>query len=161
MAFSRQLSLTLEILWMAPVSTLYALCLNLARLWLDGVRQGQNPRLFFFFYDFKLMAFMAFKWINRGFPGGASGKESTCWCRKCKRCRLIPGSGRSPGERNGNMLQYSCLGNHMNRGAWQSPRGHKELDMTERLTEQLSNKNQIYIGDDSHQAIPSHTQWIN
>ena len=32
----------------------------------------------------------------------------------------IPGSGRSPGEGNGNPLQYCCLGNPMNRGAWQS-----------------------------------------
>ena len=32
---------------------------------------------------------------------------------------LIPGSGRSPGEGNGNPLQYSCLGNAMDRGAWQ------------------------------------------
>jgi len=31
---------------------------------------------------------------------------------------LIPGSGRSPGEGNGNSLQYSCLGNLMDRGAW-------------------------------------------
>ena len=31
---------------------------------------------------------------------------------------LIPGSGRSPGERNGNPLQYSCLENSMDRGAW-------------------------------------------
>ena len=31
---------------------------------------------------------------------------------------LIPGSGRSPGEGNGNSLQYSCLGNPMDRGAW-------------------------------------------
>ena len=31
---------------------------------------------------------------------------------------LIPGSGRSPGEGTGNPLQYSCLGNPMNRGAW-------------------------------------------
>jgi len=30
----------------------------------------------------------------------------------------IPGSGRSPGEGNGNLLQYSCLGNPMDRGAW-------------------------------------------
>ena len=32
----------------------------------------------------------------------------------------IPGSGRSPGEGNGNPLQYSCLGNSMDRGAWQA-----------------------------------------
>ena len=31
---------------------------------------------------------------------------------------LIPGSGRSPGEGNGNLLQYSCLENPMDRGAW-------------------------------------------
>ena len=45
---------------------------------------------------------------------------------------LIPGSGRSPGEGNGNPLQYPCLGNPMDRGAWQA-RVHgveKELDMT-------------------------------
>ena len=39
----------------------------------------------------------------------------------------IPGSGRSPGERNGNLLQYSCLENPMDRGAWQVT----ELDTTE------------------------------
>ena len=33
---------------------------------------------------------------------------------------LIPGLGRSPGVRNGNPLQYSCLENTMNRGAWQA-----------------------------------------
>ena len=33
---------------------------------------------------------------------------------------LIPGSGRSPGEGNGNSLQYSCLENSMDRGAWQA-----------------------------------------
>ena len=44
---------------------------------------------------------------------------------------LIPGSGRSPGKGNGYPLQYYCLENTMDRGAWQaSPQGHKELDMT-------------------------------
>jgi len=49
---------------------------------------------------------------------------------------LIPGSGRSPGEENGNPLQYSCLENPMDRGAWASysPWGHKESDMTKLLT---------------------------
>ena len=44
---------------------------------------------------------------------------------------LTPGSGRSPGEGNGNSLQYSCLGNPMYRGVWQAT-DHgvtKELDM--------------------------------
>ena len=48
----------------------------------------------------------------------------------------IPGLGRSPGGRNGNPLQYSCLGNPTNRGAWwaYSPWGHKESATTEQLT---------------------------
>ena len=46
---------------------------------------------------------------------------------------LIPGSGRSPEEGNGNPLQYSCLENPMDRGAWQAivHSSGKELDMTE------------------------------
>ena len=45
----------------------------------------------------------------------------------------IPGSGRSPGGGHGNPLQYSCLENSMDRGAWQAMvhRVNKELDMTE------------------------------
>ena len=42
----------------------------------------------------------------------------------------IPGSGRSPGEGNGNPLQYSCLENPMDRGAWWAT-GRKESDTTE------------------------------
>ena len=55
-----------------------------------------------------------------GFPGGTSGKESTCQCRKHKRCGWIPGSERSLGVGNGNPLQYSCLEHSMDRGAWQA-----------------------------------------
>ena len=46
---------------------------------------------------------------------------------------LIPGSGRSPGEGHGNLLQYSCLENPMDRGslAGYSPWGRKESDITE------------------------------
>ena len=45
---------------------------------------------------------------------------------------LIPGSGRFPGEENGNPLQYSCLGNLLDRGAWQAAvHGvEKESDLT-------------------------------
>ena len=48
----------------------------------------------------------------------------------------IPGSGRSPREGNGNPLQYSCLGNPMDRGACQATVHGvaKEFDMTERLS---------------------------
>ena len=52
----------------------------------------------------------------------------------------ISESGRSPGEGNGNPIQYSCLENSMNRGAWQATvhGGHKKLDTTERLTHSLT-----------------------
>ena len=46
---------------------------------------------------------------------GSADKESAC---NEGDVGLIPGSGRSPGEGNGNALQYSCLGNSMDRGAW-------------------------------------------
>ena len=45
------------------------------------------------------------------------GKESTC---NAGDLGSIPGSGRSPGDGNGNPIQYSCLENPMNRGAWQA-----------------------------------------
>ena len=44
---------------------------------------------------------------------------------------LIPGWGKCPGEGNGNPLQYSCLENPRDRGAWRARWGHKELDTTE------------------------------
>ena len=47
---------------------------------------------------------------------------------------LILGSERAPGKGNGNPLQYSCLENPMDRGVGYSPWGHKESDMTERLS---------------------------
>ena len=55
--------------------------------------------------------------ILKGFLGGSVGKESTC---NAGDSGLILGSGRSPGEGNGNPLQYSCLGNHMDREAWRA-----------------------------------------
>ena len=67
-------------------------------------------------------------------PGGASGKESACQCRRHRRCRFSPGRGRSPREGNGNRLQYSCLENPMDRGAcpWRDNTwGCQESDMTQ------------------------------
>ena len=52
-----------------------------------------------------------------GFPDGSDGKESAC---NAGDLDSIPGSGRSPGEGNGCLLQYSCLENSMDRGAWRS-----------------------------------------
>ena len=52
-----------------------------------------------------------------GFPDGASDKEPTCQCRRCKRHGLIPGLGRLSGGGHGNPLQYTCLENPMYGGA--------------------------------------------
>ena len=62
-----------------------------------------------------------------GFPGGSDGKESAC---STGDLGLIPGLGRSPGGGHGNPLQYSCLGNHMDRGVWQAVCGVTESDLT-------------------------------
>ena len=51
-----------------------------------------------------------------GLPWWLSGYEFTCLAGDVG---LIPGSERSPGEEKGNPLQYSCLGNTMDRGDWQ------------------------------------------
>ena len=50
-----------------------------------------------------------------GFPCGSGVKNLRA---NAGDARLIPEEGRSPGEGNGNLLQYSCLGNPMDRGAW-------------------------------------------
>ena len=55
-----------------------------------------------------------------GFSGSASGKEPACQCRRCKRVGLDPQVRKIPGEGHGNPLQYSCLENNMDRGAWQA-----------------------------------------
>ena len=71
--------------------------------------------------------------IIMGFPGGSDGKESACDARDLG---SIPGLGRFPGGRNGNLLQYFRLENpHGQRSlAGYSPWGRKELDTTERLS---------------------------
>ena len=63
---------------------------------------------------------------NLGFPGGSLAKNSPV---SAGDMGSIPGSGRFPGEGNGSPLQYSCLGNPMDRGAWQgdTPWCHKRV----------------------------------
>ena len=53
--------------------------------------------------------------LVQAFPGGSRGKESNAG--DIRDVGSIPGSGKSPGEGNGNPLQYSCLENAMDRGA--------------------------------------------
>ena len=53
--------------------------------------------------------------LHQGFPDSSDSKEFAC---NAGNLGSIPGLGRSPGEGNGNPLQYSCLDNPMDRGAW-------------------------------------------
>ena len=62
-------------------------------------------------------AFYCLPKLKGGFPGDSVSKDSAC---NTGNLDLIPGSGRRPGEANGNPLQYSCLGNPMDRGAWRA-----------------------------------------
>ena len=66
------------------------------------------------------------------FPSGSDSKQSAC---SVGDLGSIPVSGRSPGEGNGNPLQYSCLEKSTDRGAWWATvHAIAESDMTERLT---------------------------
>ena len=65
--------------------------------------------------------------MDRRLPLWLSGKESTCNAGDAVDSGSIPGLGRSPGGRDGNLLQYSCLAGY---SLW----GHKESDTSEQLT---------------------------
>ena len=68
---------------------------------------------------------------HSGFPSGSLVKNPPT---NSGDLGSVPGSGRSPGEGSGNPLQYSCLGNPMDRGAWQATvHGVSESDMTEHV----------------------------
>ena len=71
-------------------------------------------------------------WQDLNFPGGSDGNKSVC--KNAGDPGSIPGLGRSPGRENDNPLQYSCLENSMDRGAWRDT-VHRvsELDTTEWL----------------------------
>ena len=79
-----------------------------------------------------------------GFLGSSNGKESA---RSVGALGSIPGSGRSPGQGNGNPLQYSCLENSMDRGVWWAiVHGvAKSQVMTERLTNTHTDTLQLFL----------------
>ena len=81
----------------------------------------------------KAYSCLILSWTLKKGAGDSEDKESAC---NAGDAGLIPGSGRSPGEGNGNPLQYSCLEISINQRslAAYSPRGRKESDTTEQLT---------------------------
>ena len=88
-------------------------------------------------------------------PGDSEGKTSAY---NVGDPSLIPGSGRSPGKRNGNPLQYSCLKNH----GWRSlvhytPWGHKQSDMPERLHFHFHNQIHTYIYESESCSVISNS----
>ena len=81
----------------------------------------QDPRLFLFFecYRIKLkFSRVIFGGTKKIFPGGSDGKVSAYNAYHVGDLGSTPGSGRSPGEGNGNPLQYSCLENPTDGGTW-------------------------------------------
>ena len=75
-------------------------------------------------WDWQIMTVL----VNQGFPRGSAVKKKIP-ATNAGDVGWIPGLGRSPGEGNSNSLQYFCLGNPMDRGAWQATvhRGHKRV----------------------------------
>ena len=71
----------------------------------------------FFFFKFYLIILCWFLLAYAGFPGGSDSKVSVCSAGDPS---SIPGLGRAPGEGNGSPLQYSCLENALDGGAWQA-----------------------------------------
>ena len=115
---------------------------------------------------FHLLSSLAFKqhqWnsasvkASGGFAGGISGKEPAANAGDVRGMGLIPGSGRSPGGGHGNPLQYSCLENLMDWGAWRAS-GHKvvESDTTKAIPhiQKLFNR-QVLIITLPNSAVPT------
>ena len=84
---------------------------NLVFWYISSIFLGEFVQVLLSLYKFELFP------ICMGFPYSSVGKKSAC---NAGDPGSIPGSGRSLGEGNGNPLQYSCLENPMDSGAWQA-----------------------------------------
>ena len=101
----------------------------------------QSCTLYFLLFSLTFCVFDFISYIFKGFSYSSVGKESAC---SAGDPGSIPGLGRSPGEGNGNPLQYPCLENLMDRGAWWAAvHGVAELGTTERLT-------LMHFGEENH-----------
>ena len=101
--------------------------INFRHAWSSYLHSTSPSLLIQYFYSTTLPVLSLFIFLvfpifctpvsSSGFPAGWDGKESAC---NAGDLGLIPGSERSPEKGNGNPLQYSCLENSMDRGAWQA-----------------------------------------
>ena len=82
--------------------------------------------------------------LSVGLPRWYRGKECTCPCRRCKTLGFNPWVEKIPWRRNGNPLQYSCLTNSMDRGAWWA-------------TAQAVSKSCTWLSDQEHKHTRTHT----
>ena len=109
----------------------------LTMLWC-GLNSGEHLRVSHFLGDstHHHHCLWAWPWWWIRHPRWLSGKEPACQCRRHRRGRFDPWAGKIPWRRHGNPLQYSCLENSMDRGAWRAiVHGiAKSWDMTEWLT---------------------------
>ena len=86
-------------------------------VWVAMPSSRESSTLFFVIFFQSLASFFSFGVCNLGFPGGSVVKSLPA---NAGDTGLISGSGRSPGEGNGNPLQYSHLENSVDRGAWRA-----------------------------------------
>ena len=82
----------------------------------SGIQQSDSV-IYINIYIYIYTHIHSFLYIYKGFPGGASGKELACQCRRCERHEFNPWLRRVPREGHGNPLQYSCLQNPLDRRA--------------------------------------------
>ena len=74
-----------------------------------------------------------------------SGKESNCQCRHARKMGSIPGLGRSPGVGNGNPLQYSCLGNPLDREDWRATAQGFAKSQTQLRTRTMAECRELFL----------------